>query len=208
MLKALRKVEGASGTHPRSQNTESLRLELRDEWRLNQAALDDYPFLDQLVLEGRYEYSKDPTWGSPEHVDGSFQLRTASGLLLIEISADRPSPTELAKEFDKAIDSGLRVSRDFVPSRGKVWSFVDQADSVLSLRARDETGQVRNLAEVHDAQNPREWTVEHASLKFGYGGGFFLDFERDSISIYGVDEGDEEPAIETLEVAFLTGIWD
>jgi len=126
-----------------------------------------YPFSEQQIIRGHYEYESNPRFGSPETSEGSLQIRTGSGLMLVRTERDRPKPSKIISAIEETLNGGFEIGGSFVPNQSKVWDFIDAADKVLDLKVYTSHGEVKRIEEVA-SENAEEFSPKIADLRFNH----------------------------------------
>ncbi|WP_049970791.1 hypothetical protein [Haladaptatus cibarius] len=148
-----------------------------------------YPFPNQKIIHGSYQYESNPRFGSSEAAEGSFQIRCGSGLVILQTENDRPRPKRILTALDEAINSGFEIKEDFVPNQRKAWEFIEQAEEILNLQLFTSHGSVKQAGEMNSAW---EEMKERNPIKSAY-----LEFERDTGETIQVEYQDDRLLIES-----------
>jgi len=144
-----------SGAHQSSQNAQT-HVEITDYGEESVTVRDtesgEYPYDDQTVARGRFEYSKDGVLGRSTG-KGSFQLRLGSRIFVVRIqsgSAPRDVIVEaLAQELAEQRGGVIEVHNDLPDASDSMWGVLDRAGWVgkVVIRFRGERKPVSELRE-------------------------------------------------------------
>lgn len=116
---------------------------------------EDYPYSDQKVIRGTFEYSKEGVLGTSSG-KGSFQLRLGSGMFIVRMSAGSAQLDEIVDALDEGLDSLLdpviEVHSDLADSSDAIWEILKEATWVgtVVIRYRGERTPVSELREEKD----------------------------------------------------------
>lgn len=112
----------------------------------------DYPYPDQRVTRGMFEYSKDGVLGTSSG-KGSFQLRLGSGMFIVRMSAGSAQLDEIVNALDEELDNELgqviEVHSDLADSSDAIWEVLEKATWIgtVVIRYRGERTPVSELRE-------------------------------------------------------------
>ncbi|QFU83371.1 hypothetical protein [Natronorubrum aibiense] len=162
-----------------------------------------YPFSDQKIVRGTYEYESSPRFGSPEKAEGEFQIRSGSGLIILQTDSDRPRPEKILKALENSINSGFEIKSDFVPNQRKAWDFVEKSDKVLSLKLFTPSGSVKRANEIDSDWDElkNQSPIKNAYLEFENADGepIQVEYLNDRLIIDSEVQSDRDYIIQIFE---------
>jgi len=129
--------------------------------------ISDCPFDKIEIIDGTFQYSSDPLFGSPTTANGEFEVRAHSDLFLIEYEQDRPKPKKIFTGFKRLfnkISGGEVITDRFRPDRKAIRGFVERADKAVELRVLMPSGKVENVS--IDEVEINEYPIDSAKLRF------------------------------------------
>lgn len=114
---------------------------------------DEYPFPDQMVTHGEYQYHYEDELGK-ETAEGLFEIRHESQLFILRkfkgpAKIDRIIDS-LGPALNDAFGSEVIVHESYRPTRKGIWKFINRAESVQDLTLLFDTGEELSLFEVED----------------------------------------------------------
>lgn len=113
---------------------------------------EDYPYPNQIVFRGTFEYSKEGVLGTSSG-EGSFQLRLGSGMFVVRMSAGSAQLDEIVDVLDEELDNELgraiEVHSDLADSSDAIWEVLKKATWIgtVVIRYRGERTPVAELRE-------------------------------------------------------------
>jgi hypothetical protein len=188
-----------------SQSPESkeIRIELWEdpEFPLVFDELPDYPYPDQTIVRGEYHYESSPRFGAPETGEGSFQIRTGSGMVILHTQDDRPRPKKVFSALNQAINGDADIKKNFVPNQNQVWQFLEWGNP-RDLKIITPSGRIKSAKEIDVEWDEMKgkYPVELAVLEFTLDGeDIRVRYHDDSLEIQSSDEREREYVIQIFE---------
>lgn len=120
--------------------------------------VNNYPFTNQLKLTGTFAFEIPGRNGDTFTQTGEYQYRTASGLFLLETPTDLVDPDKVFSELNTQLSSTAEIEEAFSLPRDSFWRFIEDADSVETLRLRGPEGtyDANQLIRLLRHENPVE----------------------------------------------------
>ncbi|RZV05207.1 hypothetical protein BDK88_4230 [Natrinema hispanicum] len=128
---------------------------------------DDYPF-SQRVYQGTIIYNEPSQYTPGREIEIDFEYRDGSQLFILDLETDVSSVDRLAQNVADAIPEGFTVYRNLhVPEDG-LWSFLEQADSVIDIHVLDQGHEVPydEVEGVSREDVVGEYAIEKAEVGF------------------------------------------
>jgi len=174
---------------------------------INFDPLPDYPYQDQTIFCGSYQYESSPRFGSSETASGTFQIRTESNFLATQTENDRPKPKKVINAISDNINSGFSAKNEFVPNQESVREFVGRASRVANLKLYTARGQVEQVEIRGDIDEiPAESAIKSAFLIFEFNGEEIeVDYQDGSLRINPSEDPYLEFILQNFEMAFRSG---
>lgn len=163
--------------------------------------LEDYPFSEQDIVRGRYHYESSPRFGQSETGKGKFQIRTGSGLIILQTQDDRPRPKKIFSALNQAIDGDAEIKENFVPNQNQVWNFIEHGD-IQELNVITPNGQIKsaNQVSVDWEEMSSQYPIEIALLSFYLDGEEIrVRYHDDSLEINSDISSEREYVIQIFE---------
>ncbi|GGK56628.1 hypothetical protein [Haloarcula sebkhae] len=158
-----------------------------------------YPFSGQQIIRGEYKYESNPRFGSPETSEGSLQIRTGSGLMLVRTERDRPKPSKIVSAIEETLNGGFEIGGSFVPNQQKVWDFIDAANKVIDLKVYTPHGEVKRAEEIASG-NVEQFSPKIADIRFDHNGeSVEVEYRDNRLSINSDNEELREYVIQIFE---------
>lgn len=186
-----------------SPESEEIRIELREdpEYPLVFDELPDYPYPDQTIVRGEYQYESSPRFGGSETGEGSFQIRTGSGIVILHTQDDRPRPKKVFSALNQAINGDANIKKNFVPNQNRVWQFIERGNP-RDLKVITPSGRIKSAKEIDVEWDDMKgkYPVELAVLEFTLDGeDVRVRYHDDSLEIQSSDEREREYVIQIFE---------
>jgi len=195
-VESVRQADIGNGVNsPRSAESEEIQIQLHQP--KNPPHFDEltgYPYPDQEVVKGNYQFESSPRFGGPETGEGTFQIRTGSGMIILQTEDDRPRPKKIFQALDQAINGETSIKQTFVPNQNQVWNFLERADRYRELKVVTPNGLIKSANQVNiDWEEMKgRYPVEIAHLEFDFAGDdgpIPVRYRDDTLEI-GVDDPD------------------
>ena len=93
-----------------------------------------YPFPNQEILYGEFEYKQPGRRGFNPTKTGEYQYRTESGLFLFRIPGQNPDPEQVLSELNKSQETEHQITRFRDFSRQSLWRFFSNANQFQSIQ--------------------------------------------------------------------------
>lgn len=169
--------------------------------------LPDYPYQDQEIFCGSYEYESSPRFGSSETASGTFQIRTDSNFLATQTENDRPKPSKVIDAISSNINNGFSAKSEFVPNQESIREFVDSADGVANLKLYTPRGEVEQVEIRGDlSEIPSDRALKSAFLIFELDGEEIeVDYQDGSLRVDPSEDPYLEFILQHFEMAFRNG---
>ncbi|AWB28340.1 hypothetical protein [Halococcoides cellulosivorans] len=186
-----------------SPESEEIRIDLQEdpEYPLEFDELPDYPFPDQTIVRGEYYYESSPRFGDPETGEGSFQMRTGSGMAILHTQNDRPRPKKIFSSLNQAINGDAEIKKNFVPNQNRVWQFIERGN-LRDLKVITPSGRIKSAMEIDVEWDDMKgkYPVELAVLEFTLDGeAIRVRYHDDSLEIQSCDGREREYVIQIFE---------
>lgn len=171
--------------------------------------VEDYPFSNQSIFFGEFEYSQEEHPFDPEvtrTVRGKFSYRTESGLFMLRSYTDNPSPSEIVRELNSELPRGIKINIGLNLSRSQIWRFIEFADKKLNIQVlfKGETVEYEEVSENPSARRLKDHLVSKAKLIFEYQGErIHVLYLGDSMSISGRSDKGREYVLQLFEKEVL-----
>jgi len=171
------------------------------------AQLPNYPYQNQTIVCGSYEYESSPRFGSSETASGTFQLRTESNFLATQTENDRPKPKKVIDAISSNINNGFSAKSEFVPNQESIREFVDSANRVANLKLYTPRGEVEQVEIRGDlSEIPSDRALKSAFLIFELDGEEIeVDYQDGSLRISPSEDPYLEFVLQHFEMAFRNG---
>lgn len=178
---------------------------------------NDYPFSDPIKYKGEYHYKSQPTFGSSSTNNGQFEIRPQSGLIILETSGDRPSPSKIISALSETINQNLKIEREFVPGREQTWEFLSRMEEVgeigeievippfggvtkIDLRG----SEVRQSSGVTLDEAIGNYPIEYAKVQLAYNSDpFTVEYSSGQLVIESSDPDDKEYVYQIFETSMM-----
>ena len=172
---------------------------------------EEYPYPDQVISRGTFEYTKDGILGTSS-ASGSFQLRPGSEMFVVRMSAGSAQLGEVVDALDEKLDEELDiiidVHRDLADSSNAIWKLLDDATWIGSVVIRFR-GQRKSLAELREERGIGLEDVAHESslleadfiLETPWGDPVNVIYEEGKIEVATGDDTTHEYVLQLLETA-------
>lgn len=169
--------------------------------------LPDYPYQDQTIFCGSYQYESSPRFGSSETASGTFQIRTESNFLATQTENDRPKPKKVINAISENINSGFSAKSEFVPNQESVREFVGRANEIANLKLYTPRGEVEQAEVRGDIDEiPSDRALKSAFLIFELDGEEIeVDYQDGSLKISPSEDPYLEYILQHFEMAFRHG---
>ena len=203
-VESVRQANIGSGLEtPQSAESEEIRINLNPpESPPRFEDIDEYPFPEQDIIRGEYQYESSPRFGQPETGEGQFDIRTGSGMIILHSRDDRPRPKKIFRALDQVINGEAEIKQNFVPSQNQIWDFVERADDQREVKVITPSGRIKSVNEVDISWEEMrgQYPIEVASLVFYHDEEpIRVRYNEDSLAIEPNDETSREYIIQIFE---------
>lgn len=177
--------------------------------------IDDYPFAQQPLFRGRFSYEEYTNLGV-DRAEGSFQIRTNSGLFILRKEAGQANTNEIISEFNDIINGEFEILETNILSRAGLWRFIQSASNVVEITVLHPTGVEKTFDELQDEEgealtvhdiSTREYPVVSAELLFSpdWTESVHVRYDRSSLSIIASSEDAHEYFVQKFERDVIGG---
>jgi len=171
-----------------------------------------YDFGGQTVYKAEFDYSPTSGFGRVQTIEGRIQLRTGSGLLVIESDEQSSDLRNVVEELTHAVNGNVEIETRFVPERKRIWDFLSYGEPVRIQAVTPFSGVQRVSFEdsepssgINYQEAVGDYPIELAVVKFSYDEEEFeVKYVDDKIHIDTSDSEKIEYVIQIFESAIVS----
>lgn len=132
---------------------------------------NNYPFKDQTIYQGEFEYEEPSRFGQNRTIHLDFEYRSSSNVFIIKSDIDIKI-SNVISELNSISPSHFQIYRSLTPSREGLWNFFRNSSSLVEMTVIYKEGREMEVAQLDKpvSELAGQYPIESATAVYEFGG--------------------------------------